>query len=106
MTWIRIDRWDRMRTRRMKSATGGGGSPPVLAIRRTTGPPARPPALSPPAGTLQPAATPAARASASKTAVLVGFISCSRQGDVQPENGAVRREREHLAARAEHRRPE
>src|SRR5215472_7599757 len=106
MTWIRIDRWDRMRTRRMKSATGGGGSPPVLAIRRTTGPPAGPPALSPPAGTLQPEATPAARASASKKAVLVGFISCSRQADAQTEDGPVRRQREHLAMRAENRRPE
>src|SRR5215472_1554340 len=106
MTWIRIDRRDRMRTRRMKSATGGGGSPPVLASRRTTGPPAGPPALSPPADAPQPAETPAARANASRAAILIGFISCPRQGDAQLKNGPVRCQREHLAARAEDRRPQ
>src|SRR6266566_430376 len=97
---------DRTRTRRMKSATGGGGSEEVLAIRSTTGPAAGPPALSPPAVALQPAAAAATRASASRAPAFPRLMSGSRQGDVQLENGPVRGQGEHLAVRAEDRRPE
>src|SRR5260370_25902888 len=105
MTWIWTDPPDSARTRSMKSATGGASDGPdgVLAIRSTTSPPAGPPALSAPAEALHPEAAATARASVSRAPAFVSFMSCSRQGDVQLEDGPVHCEREHLAARAEHR---
>src|SRR5690348_6551017 len=101
MTLIWIDPRDSALTRRMKSATGGAsdGFQGMLAIRSTTGPPAGPPALSPPAAALQPAAATAARISASRAPALVSFMSGSRQEEVQLEDGPVRGKREHLTAR-------
>src|SRR5262249_13374310 len=94
-------------TRRTNSPTGGMSSSPeaVLAIRATTGPPTGPPALSPPAVAPQPAVA-AVRASAIRAPALPHFISGSRQGDAQLEDGSVRSEGEHLAVRAENGRPE
>src|SRR5215468_9614799 len=108
MTLIWTDPPDSARTRWTKSATGSAsdGADGVLAIRSTTGPPAGPPALSPPAAALQPEAATAARVSASRAPALVSFMSGSRQEEVQLEDGPVRGEREHLTTRAEHRRPE
>src|SRR5215470_6214555 len=108
MTLIWTDPPDSDRTRRTKSATGGTRDTPegVLAIRSTTGPPAGPPALSPPPEALHPAPAAAATASVSRALTFLSFMSGSRQGDVQLEDGPVRREREHLAMRAEHRRAE
>src|SRR5215470_15940976 len=109
MTLIWTDPPDSDRTRRTKSATGGTRDTPagVLAIRSTSGPPGGPPpALSPFVEVLQPAATAAATASVSRAPAFLSFMSGSRQGDVQPEDGPVRRKREHLAMRAEHRRAE
>src|SRR5262252_8205043 len=94
-------------TRRMKSATGGAsdGFQGMLAIRSTSGPPGGPPpALSPFVEVLQPAAAAAATASASRAPAFLSFMSGSRQGDVQPEEGPGRSEGEQLAMRAEHRR--
>src|SRR5215470_19066856 len=96
-------------TRRMKSATGGAsdGFQGVLAIRSTSGPlGGPPPALSPFAEALQPAAVIAATASVSRAPAFLSFMSGSRQGAVQAEDGPVRGEREHLTMRAEHRRAE
>src|SRR5215471_2647612 len=106
LTWTNPP--DSDRTRRTKSATGGTKDTPegVLAIRSTTGPPAGPPALSPPAAALQPAAATAAKISASTVPAFVSFMSGSRQEEVQLENGPVRGEREDLTVRAEDRRPE
>src|SRR5215469_16441222 len=98
LTWT-VPR-DSVRTRRMKSATGGAsdGSQGVLAIRRTSGPlGGPPPALSPFVEALQPAATMAARASASRAHAFVILISGSRQRDAQLEDGPVYGQREHLA---------
>src|SRR5215472_5178243 len=110
MSWIRIVPPDRTPIRRMKSATGGAsdGSDEEPAIRSTTGPAAAasPPALSPTAAAVQPEAAAAARASAKRQPPFASFISGSRQGDVQLEDGPVRREREHFAVRAEGGRPD
>src|SRR5215469_15404078 len=108
MTLIWTDPPDGDRTRRTKSATGGTKDTPegVLAIRSTTGPPAGPPALSPPAAALHPAPATAARVSASRAPAFVSFMSGSRQGEAQLEDGPVRGQGEHLAARAEGRRSE
>src|SRR5215469_2340801 len=106
LTWTVLP--DRALTRRMKSATGGTRDTPegVLAIRSTTGPPAGPPALSPPPEALHPAPAAAATASVSRALTFLSFMSGSRQGDVQLEDGPVRCEGEHLAVRAEDGRPE
>src|SRR5215472_16931606 len=108
MTLIWTDPPDSARTRWTKSATGGTRDTPegVLAIRSTTGPPAGPPALSPPAAALQPETTTAARVSASRAPAFVSLTSGSRQKQVQLEDGPVRGQREHLTVRAEDRRPE
>src|SRR5215470_2643243 len=107
LTWT-VPR-DSERTRRMKCATGGAsdGFQGMLAIRSTSGPLGAPaPALSPFVEAPQPAATAAARASVSRAPAFLSFMSGSRQGDVQLEDGPVCGEREHLTVRAEHRRPE
>src|SRR5215469_10904935 len=109
MTFTWTVRRDSALTRRMKSATGGAsdGFQGMPAIRSTSGPPGGPPpALSPFVEAPQPAAAAAATASASRAPAFLSFMSGSRQGDVQPEDGPVRREGEHLAVRAEHRRAE
>src|SRR5215470_19461573 len=108
MTWIWTVPPDSVRTRPMKSATGRASDGPagVLAIRKTTGPPADPPALSPLAEALHPEAVTAATASASRAPAILSFMSGSRQGDVQLEDGPVRGEREHLTVRPKDRRLE
>src|SRR5260370_634133 len=63
--------------------------------------PAGSPALSAPAETLQPDASAAARTSARRAPAYLGLMPGSRQGDVQLEDGPVRREREYLTTRAE-----
>src|SRR5215472_10276629 len=107
LTWTfpRDSAW----TLRMNSATGGASDrfQGVLAIRSTSGPlVGPPPALSPFVEALQPAAVTVATASVRRAPAFLSFMSGSRQGDVQPEDGPVRREGEHLAVRAEHRRAE
>src|SRR5258705_10766792 len=103
MTLTRIDPADSVRTRRAKSATGGTSPRPygVRPLRSPTRPPAGPPALSPPAAAPQPAAAIATSAGASRAAAFVSFMSPPLQRDLEPEDGPVRCEGEHLAARAE-----
>src|SRR5258708_29271144 len=101
MTLIWTDPPDSARPRWMKSATGGSSDAldGVPAIRNTTGPPAGPPALSAPAVALQPGATAAPRARAGRGPAFVIFMSGSRPGDGQLEDGPVPRPGEHLPLR-------